>query len=111
MIADELEQLRDKVKVLEQHEADFGQKRAKFKEIYMQKESMAFSSIDFFLINIPCHYKGWNFNADKRSFLISCKRLEYFSFYTLFFVFAGFIMSISQLQLNVEYHQISNQMI
>ncbi|XP_022339951.1 rab GTPase-binding effector protein 1-like isoform X2 [Crassostrea virginica] len=36
--SDELEQLRDKVKVLEQHEADFGQKRAKFKEIYMQKE-------------------------------------------------------------------------
>lgn len=38
--AEELTHLREKVKILEEHEAEFGQKRAKFKEIYMQKESM-----------------------------------------------------------------------
>lgn len=38
--AEELTHLREKVKTLEEHEAEFGQKRAKFKEIYMQKESM-----------------------------------------------------------------------
>ncbi|XP_062577001.1 rab GTPase-binding effector protein 1-like isoform X3 [Saccostrea cucullata] len=36
--SDEVNQLREKVKVLEEHEAEFGQKRAKFKEIYVQKE-------------------------------------------------------------------------
>uniref|UniRef100_K1Q7D7 Rab GTPase-binding effector protein 1 n=1 Tax=Magallana gigas TaxID=29159 RepID=K1Q7D7_MAGGI len=36
--SEELTHLREKVKTLEEHEAEFGQKRAKFKEIYMQKE-------------------------------------------------------------------------
>ncbi|XP_061189635.1 rab GTPase-binding effector protein 1-like isoform X1 [Saccostrea echinata] len=36
--SDEVTQLRERVKVLEEHEAEFGQKRAKFKEIYVQKE-------------------------------------------------------------------------
>lgn len=36
--SEELTHLREKVKILEEHEAEFGQKRAKFKEIYMQKE-------------------------------------------------------------------------
>ncbi|XP_048743055.1 rab GTPase-binding effector protein 1-like isoform X6 [Ostrea edulis] len=36
--SDDVTQLRERVKVLEQNEAEFGQKRAKFKEIYLQKE-------------------------------------------------------------------------
>jgi hypothetical protein len=38
-VSDDITQLRERVRVLEQNEAEFGQKRAKFKEIYLQKES------------------------------------------------------------------------
>lgn len=57
--AEELTHLREKVKTLEEHEAEFGQKRAKFKEIYMQKESTNIYLIDNLFMIKPYVNENW----------------------------------------------------